>query len=393
VLTAVQVALAVVVLLLSAVAVRSARNIRALDLGFDPAHLVTLHASLPDSSLQRRRQFLRKLVEVTRQLPEVRAAAGVSLIPLQLGLIGNDMSFLVEGQRPFPALDAQNNPIVVAQVVTPGYFDAMKTPLLRGRDFNEEDDEQRPRVLVVSEGLARALWPGQEPLGKRLQLASVAAGTPEAQRWSTVVGVVGDIRYRGVTDERYDLYEPYSQSPDTVSRLVVRSAAANPPLVAAVRDAARRLDREAQVEAAESMDAVIARATASWTFNMWLFTVLGGAGLLLSAIGLYGVLAYLVNESTRELGIRLALGATPGSLRLAVLRRGLVLTAAGLVAGITLAVGIAGAVERIVFGVRPLEKDLVGLVCLTLLAVAGLAAWIPAQRATAVDPANVLRTQ
>jgi len=113
------------------------------------------------------------------------------------------------------------------------------------------------------------------------------------------------------------------------------------------------------VEAAESMDAVIARATASWTFNMWLFTVLGAAGLLLAAIGLYGVLGYLVNESTRELGIRLALGATPGSLRLAVLRRGLALTAAGLVAGITLAVSIAGAVEKIVFGVRPLEKDLV----------------------------------
>jgi putative ABC transport system permease protein len=385
-----------VVLLLSGVAVRSAQNIRALHLGFEPANLLTLRASLPDGpdgSGARQRQFLHGLLAAIRHLPGVDASAGVSLIPLQLGLIGSDMSFLVEGQRPSPALDAQNNPIVVSEVVTPGYFQAMKTPVLRGRDFSEDDDERRPRVIIVSDGLARALWPGQNPLGKRLQLTSVPAGTPDAQRWSTVVGVVADIRYRGVTDERPDLYEPYTQTPDAVPHVIIRSASASPPLVAAVREAARRLHQQAQVDAVEPMDVVIARATASWTFNMWLFSLLGGTGLLLAAIGLYGLLAYLVSESTREMGIRLALGATPRSLCLAVLRRGLLLTASGLVAGIAIAAAASSAVDAIVYEVRPLEKGLVGLVCLLLLGVAGLAAYVPAQRATSVDPAAVLRSQ
>ncbi len=393
VLTVVQVALAVVVLLLSGLAVRSAQNIRALDLGFDPDHLVTFRVSVPDLDRQRQQQFSRHLITAIRSLRDVQSAAAVSLIPLQLGLIGSDMSYLVEGQRPFPALDTQKNPIVVMETVTPGYFAAMHTPLLRGRDFTEDDDERAPRVVIVSAGMARAVWPGQDPLGKRLQLDSVPAGTPEAQRWSTVVGVVGDIRYRGVIDERPDLYEPYSQASDGVPHVIIRSASALSPLAGAVGDVARRLDPRSQVDAIEPMNAVIARATASWTFNMWMFSVLGATGLLLAAIGLYGVLAYFVGARARELAIRVALGATPLRMCLSVLRRAAVLTACGLLAGIAVGVGAGGAAERLVYGVRPLETDLVVLVCLVLLAAAALAAYVPAQRAMAADPATVLRSE
>ncbi len=391
VLTSLQVALAVVVLLLAALAIRSAQNIRDLDLGFNPAELVTMRVSIPDASRDKARRFTHDLLVAVRNLPGVRAAAGVSLIPLQLGLIGSDIDLLVEGQRPFPARDTENNPIVVDEVVTPGYFAAMHTPLLRGRDFTEDDDERRPRVVIVSEGLARALWPGQDALGKRVQLGNVATDTPEAQRWSTVVGIVGDIRYRGLTDERPDLYEPYSQSADAAPLLVIRAASAHGPLRSAVREAARRLQPQAQVDAVDPMDAVVARATAAWTFNMWLFSVLGATGVLLAAIGLYGLLAHLVIESAREMGVRLALGATPRSLCFTVLRRGLVLTACGLILGIATASGAAAMVQRIVYGVRPLETNLVALVCLVLFAVAGLAAYIPARRTTSVDPAIVLR--
>jgi predicted permease len=391
VITSVQVALAVVVLLLAALAFRSAQNIRAIDLGFNPADVVTMRVSLPDAPRDQTRRFTRDLLGTVRKLPGVRAAAGVSLIPLQLGLIGSDINLLVEGQRPFPARDTDNNPIVIYEVVTPGFFEAMHTPLLRGRDFSDDDDERRPRVVIVSEGLARALWPGQNPLGKRLQLRNVTTETPEAQRWSTVVGIVGDIRYRGVTDERPDVYEPYSQAADAAPLLVVRSATARGPLIAAVREASRRLQPHAQVDAVESMAAIIARATSQWTFNMWLFSVLGGIGVLLAAIGLYGLLAFLVTETTRELGIRLALGATPRSLRFFALRRSLFLTTCGLIAGVTMAAAVGGMAQRIVYGVRPLEKDLVALVCLVLLAVAGMVAYIPARRATSVDPSIALR--
>lgn len=392
-LTVVQVALAVVVLLLSGLAFRSAQNIRALDLGFDPNQLLTFRASAPDADRQRQRQFSRDLLTAIRSLRDVQSAAAVSLIPLQLGLIGTDMSYLVEGQQPFPALDTQTNPIVVLETVTPGYFAAMHTRLLRGRDFTEDDDERAPRVVIVSEGMARALWPGQDPLGKRLRLDDVPAGTPEAQRWSTVVGVVADVRYRGVIDERADLYEPYSQGFDGVPHIIIRSASALPPLAGAVRDVARRLDPQSQVEAIEPMNVVIARATASWTFNMWMFSVLGATGLLLAAIGLYGVLAYFVGARARELAIRVALGATPLRLCLSVLCRAAVLTVCGLLAGLAVGVGAGGAAERMVYGVRPLETDLVVLVCLVLLAAAALAAYVPAQRAMAADPTTVLRSE
>jgi len=393
VLTVVQVALAVVVLLLSALAFRSAQNIRALDLGFDPNHLVTLQASVPDAPRERQRQFSRDLIAALRSLPNVQNASAVSLIPLQLGLIGSDMSFLLEGQRPFPALDARKNPTVVSETVTPGYFAAMHTPILRGRDFTEGDDERGPRVLIVSEGLARALWPGQNPLGKRIRLDSVPAATPETEAWSTVVGVVGDIRYRGLTDERPDLYEPYSQGTDAVPQILIRSASGLPSVAGAARDLARRLDPRSQVDSVEPMNAVVARATASWTFNMWMFSVLAATGLLLAAIGLYGVLAYFVGSRSRDLAIRVALGATPFRLCVSVLWRAAILTACGLLAGIEIAFAAGDAAERFVYGVRPLETDLVALVCLVLAAAAALAAYMPAQRAMASNPTTVLRSE
>jgi ABC-type antimicrobial peptide transport system permease subunit len=196
-----------------------------------------------------------------------------------------------------------------------------------------------------------------------------------------------------VIDERPDLYEPYAQGSDGVPHVIVRSASALPPLVAAVRDVARRVDPHSQVDAIEPMNVVIERATASWTFNMWMFSVLGATGLLLAAIGLYSVLAYFVGARRRELAIRVALGATPLRLCLSVLWRAALLTACGLLAGLAVGAGAGEAAQRLVYGVRPLEPDLVGLVGLVLLAAAALAAFVPAQRAMAADPTTVLRSE
>ena len=381
-----QVAVALVLVLLSAASIQSARHIRAIDLGFEPHHLVTLNASVPDVSEAQQRQFSRDLLIAARTLPDVTAAAAVSLRPLQ-GAIGNDLSFLLEGQRPFPALDGQNNPTVVHEAITPGYFRTMGTRLLRGRDFDDHDDEVGAPVAIVSEGLARTAWPGQEAIGKRLQLSE------DPPRWLTVVGVVSDVRYRGVMDTRPDVYVPYQQTTGYVPHVMIRTTGPLMPLVAALREAARRLNPHASVDGVGTMQAVVERASAIWTFDMWLFSVFGTTALALSAVGLYGLLAYLVTERKRELGLRLALGAAPRHVTGLVMRRALVLTIPGLGAGLALAAALTRFADSLVYEVRPLDASLVAFVCLAVLIVAALASYVPARRAAAVDPATVLRIE
>jgi predicted permease len=387
-----QVAAALVLVLLCAGSIQSVRHIRAIDLGFEPHQLVTLNASVPDESDAQQRQFSRALLIAARALPDVTAAAAVSLRPLQ-GVIGNDMSFLLEGQRPFPALDVQKNPIVVHEAITPGYFRTMGTRLLRGRDFDDRDDSAGAPVAIVSEGLARIAWPGQEAIGKRLQLSDAPTDANGAPRWVTVVGVAADVRYRGMTDTRPDLYVPYFQTSELVPHVMIRTTGQLMPLVAAMRVAARRLNPHASVDGLDTMDAVVERAGALWTFNMWLFSVFGVTALALSAVGLYGLLAYFVSERKRELGLRLALGAAPGHVTALVVRRALLLTLLGLGVGLAIAAGLARFAESLVYEVRPLDLSLVAFVCLAVLVVAAIASYVPARRAAAIDPATVLRME
>jgi putative ABC transport system permease protein len=393
VLVSLQVGAALVLLLVAVLSLQSLRNIRAIHLGFDEEHLLTLNASLPDATASQQRQFSRDLLTAIRALPGVAAASAVSLRPLQHGLIGNDMSFLVEGQRPFPALDSQKNPIVVEEVITPGYFHTMGASVVEGRDFDEHDDAASTPVVIVSEALARTLWPGQSPLGRRLQLADAPVDSAGTARWSSVVGVVGDIRYRSVTEQRPDLYVPYSQASGSVPDVMIRAVGPMVPLLAAVRAEAARLHPHASVDGFDTMAAIVAGATAAWTFNMWLFTVFAVTALSLAGIGLYGLLAYLVSERQRELGVRLALGATPLRLVRAVMQPALSLTFAGLVGGVAAAAVLAGFIENLVYEVRPLELPIVALVCVVLLAVATVASYIPARRVTRINPAAVLRAE
>jgi putative ABC transport system permease protein len=392
VLVALQVAAALVLLLLAGVSIQSARHIRAIDLGFAPRHLATLNASIPDATATQQRQFSRDLLAAIRAIRGVTDASAVSLRPLQ-GRIGNDMSFLLEGQRPFPSLDAQNNPIVVEEVIAPRFFRTMGASIVRGRDFTEDDNGDRASVVIVSDDLARMLWRDQNPIGRRLQLSDApvdASGTP---RWSTVVGIVADIRYRSVTDQRPDLYVPYSQTPESVPHVMIRTAGPLTSLIPDVRAAARRLHPHATVDGADTMEAVVKRATAPWNLNMWLFSVLGSTGLLLAVIGLYGLLAYLVSENRRELGVRLALGATPRHLAWRIVAQALRLTVFGLMIGLAAATVFSRFARNIAYEVRPLDTAPVALVCLILLAVAAAASYVPARRATAIDPATVLRME
>jgi predicted permease len=385
-----EISVAFVLVVAAALFVQSLRNLRAIDLGFQSSRVLTLNASVDEA---RHRQFLDALLDRARHLPGVRSAAAMYLRPLELGPIGMDTTVLLEGQRPYPALDFEKNPTLVWEAVTPDYFRTMGVRLVRGRDFATSDTDRGPRVVIVSDALARRLWPGKEAIGQKLLPASAPKDASGHEIWSTVVGVVDDVRYRGLTDTRFDIYAPASQSKELINQLVVKVDRDPLAVVGAIRSAARELDRTAIVDGITTMAAVVERARAPWTLNAWLFGALGAIGLLLAAIGLYGLLAYVVTERTREMGVRMALGATAGDILRLIVRNGFVLGGAGVAIGLLLAIQTTRFLGSLLFEVKPLEPALLAFAVAVFVGVAALASFIPARRATRVDPAVALRTE
>jgi predicted permease len=385
-----EISVAFVLVVAAGLFVQSLRNLRAIDLGFEASQVLTLNAGVDEA---RHRQFLDALLERVRHQPGVVSAAAMYLRPLELGPIGMDTTVLLEGQRPWPALDVEKNPTLVWEAVTPDYFQTMGVRIVRGRDFAAADTDRSPRVVIVSEPLARRLWPGRDPLGQKILPASAPKDADGREIWSTVVGVVDDVRYRGLTDTRYDIYAPASQSKEPINQLVIKVDGNPLGIAGAVRSAARELDRTAIVDGITSMSAVVDRARAPWTLNAWLFGALGAIGLLLAAIGLYGLLAYVVSERTREMGVRMALGATAGDILRLVVRSGFVLAGTGIAIGLVLTLQVTGLLGSLLFEVKPLEPVLLAAAVGVFVSVAVLASFIPARRATRVDPAVSLRAE
>jgi predicted permease len=385
-----EVSIAFVLVVAAGLFVQSLRNLRAIDLGFEPSRVLTLNASVDEA---RHRQFLDALLDRVRHQPGVQSAAAMYLRPLELGPIGMDTTVLLEGQRPWPALDFEKNPTLVWEAITPDYFRTMGVRVARGRDFAASDTGRSPRVVIVSEPLARRLWPGRDPIGQKVLPASAPKDAGGREIWSTVVGVVDDVHYRGLTDTRYDIYAPASQSKELIDQLVIKVDGSPLGVTGAVRSAARQLDRSAVVDGITTMSAVVERARAPWTLNAWLFGALGAIGLLLAAIGLYGLLAYVVTERTREMGVRMALGATAGDILRLIVRSGCTLGGAGVVIGLALTMQVTGLLRSLLFEVKPLEPVLLAVAVAVFVCVAALASFIPARRATRVDPAISLRAE
>jgi putative ABC transport system permease protein len=388
----VQTALAVVLLVAATLAVRSFHAIQRVHLGFDPAGLVTFDVLPPTGKykkLEANNHFYREAIDRVRRLPGVLAVAGVYLRPFEFGAIGSGAAVILEGQSPRDPDAWRSNPSLNAEAITPDYFEVMRIPVLQGRAFTEHDTRNSPAVVIVSISAARALWPGQNPIGKRV---FASYDRPEGN-WQAVVGVVADVRYRGVTVPTFDLYKPYLQSEDAVKHFVVRAAGNPSTFVPRLRSEIRSVDPESMVDAIRPMDAVVARQLAPWRFAALLFSMLAALALLVAVVGLYAVVAHHVADRNREIGIRMALGARREQIvRFFALRMARVMTTA-LLTGLLIAAGAARSMNALLFGVAPGDAATYAIVCLLMVAAVSAGAYWPIWRATTVDPVVVLRQE
>ena len=392
VLVAAQLATAVILLTAAGLFGRSFLSLLELDLGFDPRHVLTFSigaATEKYAGQERQRALTDAVIERALQTPGAIAAGGVYLRPFAYGVIGMDASLVLEGQ-PLTAEGFNRNPIVNWEVATPGYFRAMDIRLLRGRVFTDGDTENAPPVVIVSQRLAERLWPGQEALGRRL-LTHGAPGDEKRPGWQTVVGVVENARYREVETARYDLYLAHRQVADPLQHYALRVAGDPVAAAAPLKAALTALDPELTMENVATMEEIVGRAFAPWRFSAIVVSALGVMALAFAAAGLAAVMAYAVAHRTREIAVRLALGAQARHVVGVIARDGLWIAAAGVATGLAVAWVLRRSVAGMLFGVSPDDGVTFIGVGVLLATVSVVAACLPAQRAARVDPAVALR--
>jgi predicted permease len=320
-----------------------------------------------------------RIVERVAAVPGVSSAAMVNRLPLS----GNNMVFTIGfedvGDTPLP---------LQVRSVTPDYFTTMGIALREGRGLTEQDRAQAPLVGVIDERVARVLWPGQRAIGRRFR-ATLPGSQPA---WGEIVGVVSNIRHVGLgNDEDRQLYVSYHQFTDGRIALVTRTQADPRAMVPLVQDAIRSIDPDQPVYDVRTMDAVIARSTEQQRLSLWLILAFAASSLLLAGVGLYGVIAFGVNERRREFGVRLALGARPSEVCRLVLRKGLTLTTAGLGIGLVAAFLLTRGMESLIYNVRPFDPVSLVTAFAVLFGAALLASYVPARRAALTDPVVTLR--
>jgi putative ABC transport system permease protein len=382
-----EVAITLVLLIGAGLVFRTFMNLKQVDLGFDPRNLLTMQVNVHGpryAKPEQRRDFYSQLVEKLEAQPGVTAAGAILLRPLQ-GPIGWDISYITEGQSPE---DARGNPITNYQVITSRYFRAMGIRLISGREFTEQDREGTPPVVIISETMARRIFPpNTDPAGKRIRLDPSDPQTP----WRTVVGVVGDARYRQLGDVRLDVYVPHRQSTDPVRYLTVRTSTDPASFATVVRRELAALDPDLTVTGLMTGEQLVSRAIARPRFNTLLLACLGGVAASLALIGIYGIVAYMVTQRTREIGIRIALGARPRDVLKLILWQSMKLVLLGIAVGCVAAFAATRVVSSLLYGVSATDPLTFIGVSLLLIVVALIACLFPTRRAARVDPMVVLR--
>lgn len=375
-----EVALSVMLVIGAGLLLRSFRNLAAVDPGFRAEHILTFRITTEFGDQPSRRAMYSRVLEKLRALPGVESAGAILLRPLS-GAVGWDTNYLAEGQQ----VTGVTNPSGNYEAISPGYFQSLRIPLIAGRDFDSQDNENTAGVVIINRATAQRHWPNGSAVGAKLRLGGRRAP------WLTVVGVVGDVRYREWEAARPDFYVPYLQRAQHRSDFVVRTHGDPWALTAAVRRAVFEVDKNQPISNVTTLDALVDKALARARVTTILLTSVAFAALALAGIGIYGLLSYLVQQRTREIGVRTALGATPrqvaGLITFDVIR----FVGIGMVSGVFGAALVARTLRSQFFGVGSLDPTTYLASFVVLLLIAALAAAVPARRAALVDPAVALR--
>jgi predicted permease len=395
ILVAAQIGFAFALLMGAGLLLASFRVLLHVDPGFNPNGVVSASVVLPKSRYpddEARRNFMNRALPAIRAIPGVSYAGATEAIPL--GGNHNDSVILAEGYQMKPG-ESLISPLAIA--VTPGYFEALRIPILDGRGFSDADNDSAPRVIVVDERLARHFWPNSDPLGRRMRFPSDAKDLMKIDQhtqWMTVIGVARSLRYENLDDSGAIVgayYVPNSQWPGSSLTFALKTAVNPTSTVSALRGEIARLDPDLALFDIHSMSERIDLSLTSRRTSMLLANAFGAIALFLASLGIYGVLAYLVAQRTREIGIRVALGSTQAGILVLVLREGSKLVAVGFSFGMIAAVSLQKAMANEIYGVRPFDPLVLLGVMGVLTAIALVACAEPARRALRVDPIVALR--
>jgi predicted permease len=386
-----EMAVAVMLLAGAGLLIRSFTKLASVDPGFRVEPALTFELSLPDARYRdeaRQVNFFEQLVPVLRAIPGVRDAGAVISLPMSGTSIV--LTFKVEGRPPVPP---SQQPAMQVRVATPGYFETIGIPLKRGRLFTGLDREGAPPVVLLTEAAVRQYFPNEDAIGKTITLGwGRGEGRPNAG--GEVVGIIGDVKDAGLAEaDPPQLYLPYAQVPVHSMSVVLKTAVPPESVAEAARRAVYAIDRDLPAANVRRLDQIVAASISQPRFYMTLLSIFAGVALALAAIGIFGVLSYAVAQRTREIGIRMALGARSGAVLGLVVRHALMLAGAGVAIGIVAAYYLSRTLTSLLFAIEPGDPLTFAVVAGVLMAVALIASYVPAVRATRVDPIVALRAE
>ncbi|MBO0722611.1 MAG: FtsX-like permease family protein, partial [Blastocatellia bacterium] len=361
-------------------------RLMSVDPGLNLQNVLTVDIRLPEEKYGRPQQsaFFQQVLARLRSTPGVKAASAI--YPLPLSGMEESMGFDIEGQSRSPGEQYSAG----GRGVGPDYFKAQGIRILKGRDFRESDGSDAPPVLAINELMAQRYWPNQDPVGRRIAITN-RDGRPV---WSEIIAVVESVRHMALdVDLRPEIYIPVAQYPVSFMTLVIRTNDDPLKLVNSVRIQVQTVDRDQPISNINTMDVLFERTFAQRRFNFILLGLFAGLALLLSAVGIYGVMSYLVAQRTHEIGVRMALGAQARDVIELVLRQGMALTLIGVVIGLIAAFGLTRLIKNLLYNVSATDPLTFTAIALMLTVVALMACYLPARRATKVDPIEALRQE
>jgi putative ABC transport system permease protein len=381
-----EVALALVVLVGAGLMVKSLVKLVRNDPGLDSSNVLLATMSLPQPDFYGppiRKTFCDEVTDRVGGLPGIVAVGAVSHLPLSGANAGRSLS--IEGKTMPPGQNASAG----YRLTCPGYFKAMRIRLLRGRDFDSRDATEAPAVVIINEETAKRYWPGEDPIGKRIKIGRAESQNP----WMTVVGIVGNVRHFGLDDDvaRREIFRPYSQAAWPVMTVVTRTASDPAGFAASIRAALQAIDPDLPVNRTTTMETIERASTGSRQFPMLLLGAFGVVALVLAVVGVYGVVSYLVSQRTREIGIRVALGARRAQVIALIVTGVMRPVLAGVVTGVIGAVFASRLLGALLYNVQPGDPAVLSTIAGVLAIAAIAAALVPAMRATRVDPIAVLK--